>query len=253
MYHRKRDFDKPAGLLAVETARKQLDALLGDVEIHSPSDVLIKRATEAMSPSERIAKAQAHIAELQADLSKRRIAKTMAEQKESLPPKPTKFAWEPCPHWGGRRPCAVCQQETDELSGSSGLSSVATNMARAQALWLDLPTRTFVRNRVRAELYRYNTTDGNLLDELEMDCWEKVAARISQYRDLGLKRGAWAWLKAVVFSTVTDHFRVNIRRNQLAPMEPLIFDDKSTPDDHDRRLADRDCPAAPTRPFEAAQ
>jgi DNA-directed RNA polymerase specialized sigma24 family protein len=113
-------------------------------------------------------------------------------------------------------------------------------------MWLDVPTRTFVRNRVRVELYRYHTGNQNLHEELEMDCWEKVATHIDQYRDLGLKRGAWAWLKHIVFSTVTDHFKVAYRRNEIAPMEPLILDDKLTPDDHDRRLAVGFCPAAPT-------
>jgi hypothetical protein len=126
-------------------------------------------------------------------------------------------------------------------------------MARAQAMWLDVPTRKFLRNRVRAELHRYNTNDLNLLEELEMTCWEKVAERISQYRDLGLKYGAWAWLKRVVFSTVTDHFKVAYRRNEIAPMDSLTPDNADQiVSDHDRRLAVGFCPAAPTRPVGAS-
>src|ERR1039458_569997 len=117
-------------------------------------------------------------------------------------PQPVK-PWVPCVHWGGTR--------TDCVTCSKG-EPHAQRMRYAQDMWTD--HARFVRQRLRAEILPW--TGGVQYEhfiDLEAQFWFNVAARIESYLPMmnsageAIPQATKAWLRAVVHSTVTDHFR----------------------------------------------
>lgn len=137
--------------------------------------------------------------------------------------------WTPCKHYGGERLCERCKAEQT----ATGLR-YAGAMKLADAMYEKY--RPFVRKRIHAELNPY--TGGKAypgFDDLELECWQAVAARIEKYIDHATPM---AWLKVIIRGTVADHFKRTLAAKRGADKTvPLDFDPPNEP-----------LPAKPKRP-----
>src|SRR6185437_14090626 len=117
---------------------------------------------------------------------------------EPLVQEPLPQAWTPCVHWGGTRVCDNCRQS----------ARVAGAMAKAEALFQQ--NHKFVRSHINTVLNRrcQEVTQATF-DDLVNAVWHKVAASIDSFKDPGEAHGAQrrAWLKSVIETVVTNHFR----------------------------------------------
>ncbi len=153
--------------------------------------------------------------------------------------------WVPCSHWtGGDRKCATCEKHAaavaEAVSHAETVADAAQieadlahkvhgTMRRAQDMYLNF--RPFVQKRMHAECDKHTGgTQYNLFDDVESLVWQNVAARIETYKDQGLKRGAMAWLKAVVYSTVSDHFRAQYQDKRDVRKEAALGAEETVTD-----------------------
>jgi len=143
-------------------------------------------------------------------------------------------SWTPCSHWGGSKAdCPRCKNQL--LPGA---------MLQAQAMYDE--HRKFVLGRLHAELHSYQGHfNETLKSDLENEVWQTVAAKIGDYRDLGLKNGPLAWLRTIVEFTVKTHFQKTwaVKRGDVVTHE--------LDEDNTRRVASPDDPP-PARPVHPA-
>ena len=134
--------------------------------------------------------------------------------------------WEPCAYWRGE----VCTVHQHAVSN--------TSLAQAQDMFSHF--QFFVRKHLGAALMAY--TDGKAYEkftDVEQEVWWAVVARMMTYRPLQNEKGEdmpQAWLKSIVRSVVSDHFKGKHRQKCDVRKEVQFFDNAanrgiSNPDD----------------------
>lgn len=199
------------------------------IELHDLIDAwATKGAPDPLADTWRTIKTQLPEPEPQVE------APVPAPTLEQLPPPPVPplMRTSECRHFGGNWFCWQCKRENAEAKVVlAGVMHLAQEMFEKH--------RAFVRDRMHTELTPYTNGESYpLFDDLEQQIWAGVTARIARYED---RSQPLAWLKTVVHSVVTDHFkRVWAKKRGAAVTEPLVGD---VPDY---------LPAQPTRPPGAA-